>query len=56
MNANGAGGPEHLAALAEVNTWFAGRGFRIVPSTFEFAEAVRSSPWGKRAPSRDHPA
>jgi hypothetical protein len=54
MNADGTETPDQLAALADVNTWFAERGFRIVPSTTDFAEAVRSSPWGKRAPSRDH--
>ena len=56
MNADRAGTPVQVGPLSEVNAWFAGQGFRIVPSTTDFAEAVRSSPWGKRAPARDHHA
>jgi hypothetical protein len=46
--------PGNLAALTDVNTWFSERGFRVVPSVTGYSEAVRSSPWGKRALSRDH--
>ncbi|HYK70539.1 MAG TPA: hypothetical protein VEV45_21525, partial [Streptosporangiaceae bacterium] len=52
----GAEEPEGDTALTEVNTWFADRGFRVVPSAIDHSEAVRSSPWGKRAPARDHHA
>jgi hypothetical protein len=57
MNPDGPETPEQqLAALAEVNIWFGERGFRVVPSKSDFAEALRSSPWGKGAPSRNHHA
>ena len=46
--------PEKMTALADVNAWFAERGFRVVPSVTDYSEAVRSSPWGKRTASRDH--
>ena len=45
--------PEQVESLAVVNTWFAARGFRLTRSPIDYAEMVRSSPWGKRAPSRD---
>lgn len=48
--------PEKTTALADVNAWFAERGFRVIPSVTDYSHAVRSSPWGKRAPSRDHHA
>lgn len=46
--------PEKMTALADVNAWFAERGFQVIPSVTDYSEAVRSSPRGKRAPSRDH--
>lgn len=54
MESDAAGRPEKIAALTDVNTWFAERGFCVVASTIDYSEAVRSSPWGKRAQSRDH--
>ena len=54
MENDTAGRAESGAALTEVNTWFAERGFRVVASAIDYSEAVRASPWGKRASSRDH--
>lgn len=54
MESGAAGRSEDATVLNEVNTWFAKRGFRIVPSAVDYSEQVRSSPWGKRAKSRDH--
>jgi hypothetical protein len=52
----GAEEPEKETALTEVNTWFANRGFHVVPSAVDHSEAVRSSPWGRRSLARNHHA
>jgi hypothetical protein len=44
---------EQPSGPADADAWFAERGFRIVPSPNDYSSAVRSSPWGKKAPSRD---
>ncbi len=49
-----AGWPENLPELTDLNTWLAERGFRVLENAIDYSEAVRSSPWGKRSPSRDH--
>ena len=49
-------GPESTATFAEVDAWFNERGYRVVPSATDYSDQVRASPWGKRAPSRDHHA
>jgi hypothetical protein len=54
MESGAAGRSEDATVLKDVNTWFTKRGFRIVPSAVDYSEQVRSSPWGKRAKSRDH--
>ena len=54
MENNAAGRPENSAVLTDINTWFAGRGFCVVASAIDYSEAVRSSLWGMRAPSRNH--
>lgn len=53
MNIGPAVPPEQHATLAEVNSWFAVRGFCIAPSAIDYADEVRRSPWGRHAPSRD---
>jgi hypothetical protein len=47
---------DNVAALKDVNAWFAERGFGITPSTKDYSEQVRASPWAKRAKSQDHHA
>jgi hypothetical protein len=42
------------STMAEVNSLLSERGFRIVLSPTDYSAEVRSSPWGKRAPSRNH--
>ena len=54
MESDTAEQPENAAALAKINAWFADRGFRITVSAVDYSDQVRSSPWGKRAKSRDH--
>jgi hypothetical protein len=54
MESNFTEQPGKIRALTAVNAWFAERGFRVVPSVTDYSKAVRSSQWGKRAPSRDH--
>jgi hypothetical protein len=38
----------------DVETWFAQRGFMVLLSDTDYAEQVRRSPWGRKAPSRNH--
>ena len=54
MENDAAGRPEDVAALTDVNAWFAERGFCVVASPIDYSEAVRASPWGRHASSRDH--
>lgn len=39
---------------ADVESWFAARGFMVAVSDTNYSEQVRSSPWGRKAPSRNH--
>ena len=48
--------PERVESLAEVNRWFSGRHFMVVPSATDFSQAARSTPGGRKAASRDHHA
>jgi hypothetical protein len=42
--------------IADVEAWFAARGFRLRISDVDYSHDVRSSPWGRNAPSREHHA
>jgi hypothetical protein len=39
---------------AEVAAWFEARGLTLRISDVDYSNEVRSSPWGRRAPSRHH--
>ncbi len=56
VESDASGRPEDVAVLQDINTWFAERGFWIVPSAVDYSEQVSSSLWAKRAKSRDHHA
>jgi hypothetical protein len=38
----------------DVTAWFAQRGFKVALSDTDYAGRVRRSPWGRKAPSRNH--
>jgi hypothetical protein len=46
--------PKDVTLPEDISAWFIERGFGIVASAADYSEQVRSSPWGKRAKSRDH--
>lgn len=39
---------------AEVAAWFEARGLTVRISDVDYSSEVRSSPWGRKAPSRHH--
>jgi hypothetical protein len=39
---------------AEVAAWFETRGLTVRISDVDYSSEVRSSPWGRKAPSRNH--
>ena len=39
---------------AEVAAWFEARGLTVRISDVDYSDEVRSSPWGRGAPSRNH--
>lgn len=46
---------ERVAEMkAEIVRWFEERGFGLRLSETDYAPEVRASPWGRKAPSRDH--
>ncbi len=42
------------SVCAEVAVWFEARGLTVRSSDVDYSSEVRSSPWGRKAPSRNH--
>ena len=42
------------SVCAEVAVWFEARGLTVPISDVDYSSEVRSSPWGRKAPSRNH--
>lgn len=45
--------PDDSSVSADVAAWFEARGFRLSSSDVDYSDEVRSSPWGRKAPSQD---